>query len=108
MNGSSVNYESTQSCPNDACPSHTGNHSFPVYLVVDGTPVTREWYIYDCPTCQKMNVFQVGAVTRDVEIPEGAIIATPYGKAEQADTLKALEDAIQRKRKNMEKRYKNN
>jgi hypothetical protein len=74
-----MNYESSQTCPNTNCPSHKGPKAiYSVYLTLAGMPEMGVWYSYICPQCKRRVAFQVGAVTCDVRIPDGAIVATVY------------------------------
>jgi len=68
-----MNYETTQACPNRKC-----NALHAVYLTLDEMPGMGQWFTYICPKCKQRVAFQVGAVTVDVEIPPGAIVAEPY------------------------------
>lgn len=68
-----TNYETTQPCPNRKC----GNLNA-VFLTLDDMPAMGDWYTYICPRCNEKVVFQVGAVTVNVGIPDGAILAEPY------------------------------
>ncbi len=57
------------------CPECKNWHT--VYVDEDSIPSMQDWYTFACPNANQHIAFPAGVATLDVQIPAGAIVATP-------------------------------